>query len=123
MNGFKWEYEDTPHGRRYVSVPIVESNAFEIDPETGKALTGFALMEKDEVTEAARKGGKTAHEQGKAHQFTSQEARAAALKSAKVRQRKKARREKAKAKREHVERYAPEYPKPEIIIAMSEPNE
>ena len=41
---------------------------------------GFASMDEDEQREIASKGGKTAHESGKAHEFTSEEARIAGAK-------------------------------------------
>jgi len=51
------------------------------NPEEGakpaKARRGFAAMDRDKVREIASKGGKAAHEQGTAHQFTSEEAREA----------------------------------------------
>ncbi len=41
---------------------------------------GFAAMDRNLVREIARKGGKAAHEQGVAHEFTSDEARVAGAK-------------------------------------------
>lgn len=41
---------------------------------------GFAAMDRKLVSEIARKGGKSAHEQGTAHEFTSEEAREAGRK-------------------------------------------
>ncbi len=41
---------------------------------------GFASMDSEKQKEIARKGGKAAHEKGTAHQFTSEEARAAGKK-------------------------------------------
>jgi uncharacterized protein len=41
---------------------------------------GFASMNSDRQKEIARKGGRAAHEKGKAHEFTSDEARAAGRK-------------------------------------------
>jgi len=38
---------------------------------------GFAAMDASEVRRLASKGGKAAHEQGTAHEFTSDEAKAA----------------------------------------------
>lgn len=38
---------------------------------------GFAAMDRDKVREIARLGGKAAHQAGTAHEFTSEEARAA----------------------------------------------
>jgi uncharacterized protein len=45
-----------------------------------KARRGFARMDRDKVREIARLGGKAAHECGTAHEFTSEEARAAGRK-------------------------------------------
>lgn len=42
-----------------------------------KKKRGFACMDRERVSEIARKGGKAAHAQGTAHQFTSEEARKA----------------------------------------------
>ena len=41
---------------------------------------GFAAMDRSKVSEIASKGGKAAHQAGTAHQFTSDEARAAGKK-------------------------------------------
>lgn len=51
-------------------------------PETArpKQRRGFAAMDREKVREIASKGGKAAHVQGTAHQFTSEEARAAGKK-------------------------------------------
>jgi general stress protein YciG len=43
-------------------------------------LRGFASMDQEKQREIARKGGKAAHEKGTAHEFTSDEARAAGKK-------------------------------------------
>lgn len=45
-----------------------------------KAFRGFAAMNSEKQKEIARKGGRAAHEQGVAHQWTSQEAREAGKK-------------------------------------------
>lgn len=42
---------------------------------------GFASMDPQKQREISRKGGKRAHEQGTAHEFTSEEAREAGRKS------------------------------------------
>ena len=42
---------------------------------------GFAGMDPRRQRDIAREGGRAAHEQGKAHEFTPEEARAAGLKS------------------------------------------
>lgn len=46
----------------------------------GKSNRGFASMDRDKQKEIASKGGKAAHAQGRAHEFTSDEARAAGRK-------------------------------------------
>jgi len=46
----------------------------------GKQRRGFAAMSADKRREIARKGGRTAHELGMAHQWSSDEARAAGKK-------------------------------------------
>jgi general stress protein YciG len=45
-----------------------------------RARRGFAVMDPARVREIARQGGKAAHEQGRAHTFTPEEARAAGRK-------------------------------------------
>lgn len=45
-----------------------------------RSRRGFAAMDPNLVKEICRKGGKAAHEAGKAHEFTSEEARAAGRK-------------------------------------------
>jgi general stress protein YciG len=47
---------------------------------TTKQRRGFAVMDPARVREIASLGGKTAHQEGRAHQFTSEEARAAGKK-------------------------------------------
>lgn len=49
-----------------------------------KKLRGFAAMDKEKHREIASKGGKAAHELGRAHQFTSEEAREAGKKGGKT---------------------------------------
>jgi general stress protein YciG len=51
-----------------------------------KSTRGFASMDKEKQTEIARKGGISAHAKGTAHQWTSEEARAAGLKGGRGRQ-------------------------------------
>lgn len=46
----------------------------------GRAKRGFASMDPDKQREIASKGGHAAHERGTAHEFTSEEARAAGRK-------------------------------------------
>ena len=47
---------------------------------TGRSLRGFASMDKSKQKEIASKGGRAAHEKGTAHEFSSNEASAAAKK-------------------------------------------
>ncbi len=47
-------------------------------PDTSKR--GFASMNEERQREIARQGGRAAHEKGTAHEFTSEEARAAGRK-------------------------------------------
>ena len=55
---------------------------------------GFASMDREKQREIARKGGRAAHEKGTAHQFTSDEARAAGRKGG----------ERVSSNREHMSR-------------------
>ena len=48
--------------------------------QTGKSERGFAAMDPERQREIAREGGKAAHARGKAHKFTSEEAREAGRK-------------------------------------------
>ena len=48
--------------------------------ETNTKNRGFASMAADKQKEIARKGGRAAHEKGKAHEFTTDEARQAGRK-------------------------------------------
>jgi uncharacterized protein len=45
-----------------------------------RAKRGFAVMDRSRVREIASMGGRTAHANGRAHEFTSEEARAAGKK-------------------------------------------
>ena len=49
-------------------------------PSSNTRNRGFASMNSERQREIARKGGKAAHEKGTAHEFTSEEARAAGRK-------------------------------------------
>jgi general stress protein YciG len=51
---------------------------------SGKQFRGFAAMDPDLVREIAKKGGREAHRQGTAHEFTPEEARAAGRKGGKA---------------------------------------
>jgi len=59
--------------------PKVSSPEEETDPKPRRPR-GFAAMDRTKVSEIASKGGKAAHAAGTAHQFTSDEARAAGKK-------------------------------------------
>ena len=50
------------------------------NPERKKSIRGFAAMDAEKQKEIARKGGRAAHEQGVAHEWSSQEARDAGKK-------------------------------------------
>lgn len=50
------------------------------DVKPGSSARGFARMDPERQREIASKGGKAAHASGHAHQFTSEEARAAGRK-------------------------------------------
>jgi general stress protein YciG len=49
-------------------------------PARSKSNRGFAVMDLAKQREIASKGGKAAHAQGRAHEFTAEEARAAGRK-------------------------------------------
>ena len=51
----------------------------------GKSNRGFASMDPERQRQIAREGGKAAHEKGTAHEFTSEEARAAGRKGGQAR--------------------------------------
>lgn len=56
--------------------------------KSGKSKRGFASMSQDKQRQIASKGGRAAHAKGTAHEFTSEEARAAGRKGGMARQRK-----------------------------------
>lgn len=62
--------------------------------QTGTQNRGFASMDRERQREIARKGGKAAHARGTAHEFTSDEARAAGRKGG----------ERVSANRDHMSR-------------------
>lgn len=75
-----------PHDSPTSSDPSDESKPAEATAEREPAAQkprrprGFAAMDRSKVSEIASKGGKAAHAAGTAHQFTSDEARAAGKK-------------------------------------------
>jgi general stress protein YciG len=56
---------------------MIEGNSETTRP---RAKRGFAVMDPTRVREIASMGGRTAHANGRAHEFTSEEARAAGKK-------------------------------------------
>lgn len=62
--------------------------------QSGEMLRGFASMNNERQREIARKGGRAAHAKGTAHEFTSDEARAAGQKGG----------QRVSANREHMSR-------------------
>ena len=50
------------------------------DPGEKRKPSGFALVDPERLREIAREGGLASHAQGKAHEFTSEEARQAGAK-------------------------------------------
>lgn len=62
--------------------------------QTGTQNRGFASMDRERQREIARKGGRAAHARGTAHEFTSDEARAAGRKGG----------ERVSANRDHMSR-------------------
>jgi general stress protein YciG len=59
--------------------PAMEAEQPAVTPKPRRPR-GFAAMDRSKVSEIASKGGKAAHAAGTAHQFTSDEARAAGKK-------------------------------------------
>jgi uncharacterized protein len=57
--------------------------------ETNSDRRGFASMDPEKQKAIASKGGRAAHEKGTAHQFSSEEARAAGKKGGEVRSKNK----------------------------------
>lgn len=49
-----------------------------------KKKRGFAMMKKEQQRKLAARGGRNAHALGKAHEWTSEEARAAGIKAGEV---------------------------------------
>ena len=58
-----------------------------------KSIRGFAAMDQEKQKEIARKGGRAAHEQGVAHEWSSQEAREAGKKGGQARSKQSSREE------------------------------
>lgn len=62
------------------TAPSGAPNSDNPPPERPRKRRGFAAMDPRKVSEIASKGGKAAHRAGTAHEFTSDEARAAGRK-------------------------------------------
>jgi general stress protein YciG len=58
-----------------------QNNRLHTDTVSPKPKRGFAAMDPERQRQIASKGGRAAHEQGTAHRFTTDEARAAGRKS------------------------------------------
>jgi uncharacterized protein len=76
-NRFSAEYE-LARRKTVRKISLVPSQRVTHMTEKGKR--GFASMDQEKQRQIASKGGKIAHEKGKAHQFTSSEAREAGRK-------------------------------------------
>jgi len=64
------------------------------EPQKSKRRMGFATQDPEQVREWGAQGGRAAHRDGKAHTFTSEEARAAGRKGARIsHERRRARKE------------------------------
>ena len=64
---------------------MAEMNNQNINGSQKKSVRGFAAMDQEKQREIARKGGRAAHEQGVAHEWSSQEAREAGKKGGQAR--------------------------------------
>jgi general stress protein YciG len=62
-----------------LKTPIMAENINE-SARPKKSIRGFAAMDQEKQRDIARKGGKAAHEQGVAHEWSSSEAREAGKK-------------------------------------------
>ncbi|CAA9421861.1 MAG: hypothetical protein AVDCRST_MAG51-2089 [uncultured Ramlibacter sp.] len=60
------------------------------NPSDTPRKRGFALLDPEKMRQVAALGGRTAHAAGRAHQFSREEARAAARRSVEVRTRRAA---------------------------------
>lgn len=58
----------------------MDSQPDNVKPTAKKSLRGFAAMDPQRQREIASLGGRAAHQSGHAHEFTSEEARAAGKK-------------------------------------------
>jgi general stress protein YciG len=67
-------------------VPLAHSSPVEGE-EVAKEDRGFASMDRDKQREIASKGGRAAHQKGRAHEWTSEEAREAGRKGGMATQR------------------------------------
>lgn len=68
------------HGESQELTPDRPPQPVDAGEPKAKRPRGFAAMDRKQVSEIARKGGKAAHSAGTAHEFTSEEARVAGRK-------------------------------------------
>ena len=64
---------------------MLEMNNQKSNGSQRKSVRGFAAMDAEKQKEIARKGGRAAHEQGVAHEWSSHEAREAGKKGGQAR--------------------------------------
>lgn len=81
-------YSPLQYSLSFISNMHIEKGGDTMAAKTGKSRRGFASMPQDKQRSIASKGGKAAHAKGTAHEFTSEEARAAGRKGGQARQRK-----------------------------------
>lgn len=58
-----------------------QDETLEANQPQGKQKRGFALLSKERLAQVTSLGGKKAHQEGRAHRWTSEEAKEAARKS------------------------------------------
>ncbi|SEN07195.1 Stress-induced acidophilic repeat motif-containing protein [Chitinophaga rupis] len=75
-----WQNVNREHPQMEDSTPVENDNNNRDERKTGKALRGFAAMDMEKQRAIASMGGRAAHQQGVAHEFSSEEARAAGRK-------------------------------------------
>lgn len=79
--GGKSPVSDSQGANAAVQAAVATAEAVEaLIPPPARAKRGFAVLSPEKKREIASMGGKAAHEHGRAHRFTSEEARAAGKK-------------------------------------------
>ncbi|MES2634997.1 MAG: KGG domain-containing protein [Pseudomonadota bacterium] len=81
------EPSNSPESGASLSSSEVTTNQSNQPSRTGRSNRGFASMDPKRQREIASEGGRAAHEKGTAHEFTSEEARAAGRKGGQARSR------------------------------------